>query len=189
MEYLVYYGRQLFILVLFPFLGLALEIGLSSKTIRIISIAAVVILIPILFGYNYTLSDAYRFLVLILLACLYSFFSRHIQKNTMKFVAAVLSAGLLLVILGYAYFIAIMAGSQTTEKKWKLNGYQIEYIKDQGYTGHLMKYELSKFTMIPILMKKIETVVEDDSINNCDIRFDKSKIIFNKCNGTLQNSH
>jgi hypothetical protein len=172
--------------VLFPFLGLALEIGLSSKTIRIISIAAVVILIPILFGYNYTLSDAYRFLVLILLACLYSFFSRQIQKNTMKFVAAVLSAGLLLVILGYAYFIAIMAGSQTTEKKWKLNGYQIEYIKDQGYTGHLMKYELSKFTMIPILMKKIETVVEDDSINNCTIRFDKSKIIFNKCNGTLQ---
>jgi hypothetical protein len=51
-----------------------------------------------------------------------------------------------------------------------------------------MKYELSKFTMIPILMKKIETVVEDDSIKNCDIRFDISKIIFNKCNGTLLNS-
>lgn len=99
-----------------------------------------------------------------------------------------MTAGLLLAILGYAYFIDTMGGSQTTERKWKLDGYQIEYIKDQGFAGGpLMKYELSKFTAIPIFIKKMETVVEDDTTKNCDIRFDKSKMVFNKCNGTLQN--
>ena len=102
--------------------------------------------------------------------------------------SALLTSGLLLAILGYAFFIDTMGGSQVTLKKWKLDGYQIEYIKDQGFAGRpLMKYELSKLTTIPIFIKKIETIAEDDSTKICDIIFDRNKIVFNKCSGTLQN--
>ncbi|THU34992.1 hypothetical protein FAM09_23690 [Niastella caeni] len=186
MEFLIQHGKQTFILVLFPFVGLALEIGLSSRKIRLIAIAALTLLIPLLFGYRYSFFNAFPVLVLILLACGYSFFSKQIQGQGVKFVAALLSGGLLLVVMGYAWFIRTMGGGETTEKKWKLKGYQIEYIVDKGFTGRgLMTYELYKLTFIPILMKKIEIVAEEDS-KNCIVNFNDSKILFNKCSGTLQ---
>lgn len=188
MEYLIQHGRQLFILVFFPFLGLLLEIGLSPKKIRIIIIATLILLTPILAGYRYIFFDAFPVLLLIVLACAYSFFSRRIQNQAVKFVVALLFAGLLVVVLGYAYFINTMGGGRTTEKKWKLNDYQIEYIRDQGFSGRpLITYELSKLTLIPILMKKIEIVAESDSVKNCIINFNDSKLLFNKCSGAIQN--
>ena len=45
-----------------------------------------------------------------------------------------------------------------------IDEYRIEYIRDQGFAGGLlMKYELHKYAMIPILITKKETVVDNDT--------------------------
>ena len=185
MDYLVRHGRELVVFVITPFVGLALETGLSAKAIRYIIIAAIVLLAPVLTGYDYVIASGYRLLVLVVLACLYAFFSRAIERNATKFIAAILCAGLLLVVLGYGYFINTMGGSKSREGKWDINGYRVEYFKDQGFSGRpLFTYELSKYAAVPVFIKHIETATED-SASDCTVHFQTSQLRFDKCNKTL----
>jgi len=185
MDYFVRHGRELTIFVVLPFIGLALEIGLTAKQIRIVLIAALVLLAPALTGYDYVIESGYRSLVLLAGACLYTFVSSGIERNRSKFIAAFLCAVPLLVILGYGYFINTMGGNKSREGKWDLNGYRIEYFKDQGFSGSpLYTYELARYAAIPLFIKHIETAVQD-SADDCSIHFETSRLLFDKCKQTL----
>ena len=180
------HGQQLFILFAFPLIGLGFDFWLSKKRTVYILIASLVLLTPIFTGYSYLVSWAYQFFGLVGLSCAYSFYSMQIENKAPKFVSAVIISGLLFLILGWFAFMDAFSGSQTTENDWAIGRYKIEYIRDQGFAGGpLMKYQLSKYGLIPIFIKVVEISEERDTVYNCEIPFENNKIIFNKCNGTI----
>jgi hypothetical protein len=72
------------------------------------------------------------------------------------------------------------------EKSWSVKDYKIDYIVDQGFAGGpLMKYEISKYAFIPVLIKKVDASIDEDVKGKCLIRFEKAKMDFNKCSITL----
>ena len=80
-----------------------------------------------------------------------------------------------------------MSGYQIVEKKWQINRYKIEYMIDQGFSGRpLMKYEVSRYFLVPILVEKIDQTVEDDPIKSCIINFPDAKLDFDKCNASIK---
>ena len=181
------HGNELFILFLTPIIGLILDFSLDRKKTLYVLCISLFLLFPILTGYNYIIPYAYQILGLTALSCLYRFYSNQIEKKTPKIVSAILFSGLLLVILGYFAFMDSIAGYQRVENSWKIKNYKIEYVTDQGFAGGaLMRYEISKYGLIPIFIKKIDYSVDDDTTNNCLIHFTDIKVDFDKCNITLK---
>jgi hypothetical protein len=181
------HGQQLFILFAFPLIGLVVDFWLSKEKTVYILITSFILLAPILTGYSYIFSWAYQFWGLIGLSCVYSFYSRQIEKETPKVMTAVIISGLLSLILGWFAFMDAFAGSQKVENKWEIDNHKIEYIRDQGFSGRpLMKYQLREYGLVPIFIKTIETSEERDTVYNCEVPFMNSKIIFNKCNLTIK---
>jgi hypothetical protein len=181
-------GQQLFILFAFPLIGLAFDFLLNTKGTVFLLILALILLSPILTGYSYVFPYAYQFFTLIGLGCVYAFCSRKIINSYSKYLSAICISGLLCIILGWAAFIDAFSGSQVVEKKWQIDNYKIEYIRDQGFSGRpLMKYELNEFGFIPIFIKKTETVVDNDTTLNCNVNFELNKINFNKCETSITN--
>ncbi len=80
-----------------------------------------------------------------------------------------------------------MSGNQDVENSWRVRNYKVEYIKDQGFAGGaLMKYEISKYALIPILTKEVDMAVDNDTTNSCLIHFTDIKMDFDKCNVSLK---
>ncbi len=180
------YGTDLFCLFIFPLIGLGFDYFVSKKKRLYAFGISLLLLSPILTGYSYRIDYLYQIFGIITLGSIYSFYSTQIEKKITKIITAVIISLLLLIILGFAAFMDAFSGSQTIEKKWKVDNYKVEYIIDQGFSGRpLLKYELSKFTLIPIFEKKIETTVEKDTVDNCKIYFKKSNLTFNECDGTF----
>lgn len=181
------HGNELFILFLTPIVGLIFDFVLGRKAAIYVLSISLFLSLPIFTGYNYTLPYVYQVLGLTILSCLYRSYSKQIEKRAPKIISAILFSGLLFIILGYFAFMNSMTGFQRVENSWKINNYKIEYITDQGFAGGpLMKYEISKYGLIPIFIKKLEYTVDDDTTNNCLIHFNDIKMDFDKCNITLK---
>jgi hypothetical protein len=74
------------------------------------------------------------------------------------------------------------SGSQQAVNLYKNHGYKVEYVTYQGFAGRpSLKYQLSKYTFIPVFIKTIETVRDIDTVQSCEIGFVKSNVVFNKC--------
>ena len=181
------HGNELFVLFLTPVIGLILDFSLNRKTTLYVLCISLFLLLPILTGYDYIIPYAYQILGLIALSCLYRFYSKQIEKKTPKIITAILFTGLLLIILGYFAFMDSMSGFQRVENFWKIKNYKIDYVRDQGFAGGpLMRYEISKYGLIPIFIKKVDYAIDDDSTNSCLIHFTDIKMDFDKCNITLK---
>jgi hypothetical protein len=177
------HGSELFILFLAPIIGLILDFGLDTKKTFYVLCISLFLLFPILTGYIYIIPFAYQIFGLTALSCLYSFFSNQIENKTPKIISAILFSGLLFIILGFFSFMDLMSGHQRVENSWKIKNYRIEYVTDHGFAGGpLMRYEISKYGLIPIFIKKIDYSVGSDSSNKCLIHFTDIKMDFDKCN-------
>ena len=177
---------NLLMLFLFPLIGLGLDFWLSKKTTLYILISFIVLLSPLLIGYNYVIENLWQLFALLALASAYSFYSRKIEKRATKVITPIVISTLLFVILGYTSFMGSLAGTQRIEKEWFVDGYKVVYIRDQGFVGGaLLKYELNKYGLGHILIKKLETTREGNSFQDCNIIFERSHIHFNKCDGTI----
>jgi hypothetical protein len=178
---------QLFILFLTPVIGLYLDLLLGKKRTFYILGIVLFLLVPILFGYNYTEIAITKFLGLMSLGCLYSFISNQIKTRGTKIFLSISFTIVLLIFLGYYSFLDTMSGSQKVDKTWKINKYKIEHIIDQGFAGRpAMNYEISKYSIIPILIKKLDISGVVDSLNKCIVHFKNVKIDFNECEKTLR---
>ena len=171
-------GNELFILFLIPIVGLVIDFSLTKRiTLYTFGISAF-LLLPILTGYIYIIPYFYQILGLTSLGCLYSFYSRQIEMRTPKIISAILFSVLLFVILGFFAFMDSMSGFQKVENSWTIGKYKIEYTKDQGFAGGaLMKYEISKYSFIPLLIKKVDYAVDNDTTSSCLIHFTDIKIV------------
>lgn len=181
------HGEELFILFAFPLIGLMLDLWVTSKAIRYILIASLVLFIPMLFGYEYVVSWVYPLCGLIALSCFYTFYSRLMERKFPKIFSSILISGLLFVILSWFAFMDAFGGSQTVEKQWSKGGYKVEYIRDQGFAGRpLMKYQLTKIGFLPFLIRRMEVAAEYKIVYDCEIPFKEAGMLFNKCDTTLR---
>ena len=179
------HGNQLFILFLTPVIGLIFDLSLNKKMIVYLLSISFLLLLPILTGYQYIIPNAYQVLGLLFLSCLYYFYSIQIEKRTPKIISAIIVAALAFCVFGFFAFIDSMSGYQEVEKSWRIRNYRIEYIKDQGFAGGpLMKYEISKYGLIPIFIKKVDHSFDNDT--NCLIHFTDIRVDFDKCNISLK---
>lgn len=186
MIWLLRHGNELFILFLAPVIGLILDIGLSRKNIRYVLCVSLFLLLPLLFGYQYTILFISQLLALASAGCLFSFLLARVAKQSHKYVVAILLSVLLFAALGFIAFMDSLSGTVKVEKSWWVKGYRIDYIADQGFAGGpLMKHEISKYAFIPVLIKKVDVSIGEDAKDRCVIRFEEVKIDFNKCSVTL----
>jgi hypothetical protein len=179
------HGNQLFILFLTPIIGLIFDLSLEKKKIVYLLSISLLLLLPILTDYQYIIPYTYQVLGLVFLSCLYYFYSMQIEKRTPKVVSAVIITALAFCIFGFFAFMNTMSGHQEVQNSWGIRNYRIEYIKDQGFAGGpLMKYEISKYGLIPIFIKKVDRSVDNDT--SCLIHFTDIKMDFDKCNISLK---
>lgn len=180
------HGNQLFILFLTPLLGLVFDYTLSKKAIVYLLGTSALLFLPILMGYEYIIPYAFQALALTALSCLYCLYSRQITRGTPKLISALLIGGLAFIVLGHFAFMDSMSGYQKVEKSWRVNRYKIEYIMDQGFSGRpLLTYEISKYGLVPIIRKKVDHTVDDDTTHSCIVHFTDIQMNFDKCKGTL----
>lgn len=180
------HGNELFILFLFPLIGLVIDLWVPKKITNYTLIISGILCLPIFTGYSYLIPWLYQIFGLIFLSVLYALYSNEIGKLSPKIISSAVIAGLLFIILGWFSFMDSFSGYQKVVHSWKTSNYKIEYIKDQGFAGSpLMKYELSEYAVIPIFIKKIETVRRNDSADKCIITFPMNKLKFNKCKGSI----
>jgi hypothetical protein len=180
------YGNESPPLFLFPLIGLLFESILSRRTTFWIIGISLLLLIPIFTLYSYDIPYAYGTLVLILASASFTIFLRKLGKLIIKVMFSVVAAGILFVVFLYLAFLESFSGSPRVERYWYTGKYKIEYIREQGFAGEpLLTYELSKRAFIPLLIRHIDTIVDRGTVDPCVLYFSKSKLSFNKCDGTL----
>lgn len=176
-----------FILFLFPLIGLAIQSRLSRRTGYWIMGISFLLLIPIFTPWHYIIPYVYRTLLLIISSVAFAIFlqSPEREKNKTKlslWLAITLFAG-----LGLMLCLSVLTGRREVDKKWVIKNYKVEYTANWPFIGHaLMKYELNQYGIIPIFERNVESVIEYDTMTSCTIHFPKNKMLFNKCNGTLE---
>ncbi len=164
-----------------------MEAFLGKRTAICILVIASVLLFPSLCGYSFITSWGYPLFAFCGLSSAYSFFSRELETNSSKIASALIGTLALFFVLGIGFFFDGFSGSQTVERKWDIDNYRIEYIKDQGFAGSpRMNYELSKYALVPIYFKKEETTLDNDTIQSCVVNFTNSGIFFDKCSGVIK---
>jgi predicted PurR-regulated permease PerM len=176
------YGNELLILFTFPLAGLVFDRWVPIRYTFYTALASVILLLPIFTGYFYVITWLYQLFALVLLGCLYSFLSRRIENRTTKTVISGCLSAVLFLVLAFFSFMDSFSGFQQVENLYKNNDYKVDYVTYQGFAGRpSLKYQLSKYTAIPVLIKKIETVRDIDTTQSCEINFVRSKVVFNKC--------
>lgn len=183
------HGNEIFILFLIPTFGLILDLKIDKKKVPYLLGVSVFILMPIVLGYKYIIPYFHQILGLTALSSLYTFFSRQIENKKPKIISSILLTVLLFIILGFFAFMDSISGYQKIENSWKVDNYKIDYVKDQGFAGGaLLRYEISKYSFVPILVKQVDFEVDDDTTNSCLIHFTDIKLDFDKCKTTLTDS-
>jgi hypothetical protein len=187
MEYFIQHGKQFFLLGIFPFLGILFEKLLSAKTVLLILLGALILLSPYATAYRYTYYGVDMVLFLLILSSAYSFISRQIKKDIPKFITAFVSAAFLTFIFGLTHFLLTFTHSKMSERKLTIDGYEIECVEENiAFEDPLARYHLNKLCKIPILKKRLETVVDKKGyLSKCKINFEVNKIVVDKCSGTL----
>lgn len=188
MGFIIIHAKAALILVLFPLLGFQMEKHLTNRQAGYTAAIAAVLLIPVFTPYQYTIPYVFRILILVLAAAIFSFMLRDAETNRSKKRMTILNSVLLLIPLGFFYMLSSFAGYTEVDKTWKSNGYRVEYIIDQGFAGGPgIYYKLSKYTTIPLFVRKLEVnVIESDStFADCKMDFLESRVQFDKCAGTI----
>ena len=179
MLFVIRYPELILLFCTVPLLAWIIRHSLDSKFVIYLLSIDIIFLLPILTGYTYVIDYAYLLLFYIALSCGYSFVVRRSGKI---FSSVVLPCIVLFGILGFVTFIAAMGGSINVEREWEIKGYKVRYQRDQGFSGRpLMTYELYKYGVIPIFIKHVDTKVDDDTTNNCVVKFEYKNLNFDKC--------
>lgn len=170
------------ILVLFfsvPITGYFLHVYLSKKALSYIFYTAAILFIPVIFGYYYVVNFTGSALLYITLTCGYALTAGKKDYNLRKSLKFSLASFL---ALGFAAYFAAGTAIITIEGEWNVNNYKIQHVTERGFSGGpLIKYELNKYTKIPIFITHVDSKVDDDSTHNCMVTFENEHFTFNKC--------
>ena len=179
MYYLVEHSAFIFWFFTFPLLGWVIHKHISKKLICYILYITLALFLPAFTGYHYVVNNGYGYLFYVLLAFGYALMHKTTEY---KLLPTIIFSVVLVIFCGFTAFIGGMAGTITVEKEWKVKGFKVEYVKDQGFAGGpLMTYELSKYAVIPIFIKHVDGRRDDDTTGSCWIKFANARFDFNKC--------
>jgi len=180
------YSEEILLLITFPVVGFLFTLILSQKQLRLLAIITAVMVLPFLLSYFYILPWLNIFIPEILFAAVFALSTYNLSQWG-RFIRAVWVTGFLFIPFVPLLMNAFLSGEQSVESRWSSGGYRIEYTKDQGFSGGaLMRYELSKYALIPVLAKKLEAVREDADKQTCTVRFTESRITFDRCAGSIK---
>lgn len=169
----------IFFFFTFPLVSLITHRYLTKEAISYILYPCIVFLLPVLSGYSYIIENMYGFLFYISLTCIYTLC---VKKFNYKIASSFILATILFFICGFLSFMGAFTGSIIVEKEWTLKKYKIQYVRDQGFSGGpLVTYQLSKYAIIPLFIKHIDTEIDNDTTQNCWIKFTDAGFNFNKC--------
>lgn len=140
---------------------------------------SLVLLLPALFGLQYTVTHVYDAGIIVAFSCAFAFWIKELDR---KLLATSLISIALLIVGGLYSIAGAFAGSITTEQTWTTGRYKMEKIVDQGFAGRaLVTYQLRRYTWIPIFTRKIDSRYADSTTAGCWVDFEQSKFQFNKC--------
>ena len=181
MLYIVAHPWMFFMFFSVPVCGLMLSRFFSTKVLYYICCISTVLLFPILTDYSYVFDNAYAYLIYIILSCLYAFM---VKGSTKVVPVTIVISSVLIIIIGCITTFYTALGSITIEREWNSKGYKIRYIKDQGFAGGAsMKYELYKYTTVPIFIEQVDAKFDTDTTGSCTVKFELAKFDFNRCSG------
>lgn len=181
------HGTELFPLFLAPFIGLLLERKLSRRWLTGLLLTSAVLLLPLLAGYRYVVPYVDRILELLLAACVYAFCSAAIKNRAVKNTVALLSSGLAFCLLLFCAFMDGMSGYETVEGRWRSGRHVVEAIVDQGFSGRPSRtYELSRYALVPLLLKTEGREWVSDTDKRCRIIFKDAGVEFDRCAGGIR---
>ena len=123
------------LLILFPIVGFSLQANTTKENIYKVLKANIILLLPIVFGYDYFLKWLVEFCLMLVLASGFAFLLMKMKKEMHRYLVSILLTIVLIVILGGLAFIFVFAGNKTTLNKWRNNSYKVEYVRDQGFAG------------------------------------------------------
>jgi hypothetical protein len=182
-------GTHPFSIALFftvPALAWGLAAIAKDRAIWYILGLCIVLLSPTLTGYTYENDTIVIALIYLGSSCLYLFIVKYALGNLKSLFTVFVFLGVGFVVFCISAFISGFTGTATVEKIWETNDYKILYLKDQGWAGgSLMKYELYKYGYIPLFIKHVDTKVDNDTTNNCIVKFEYKNFSFDKCNSKL----
>lgn len=85
-------------------------------------------------------------------------------------------------VLAVLTFYIGMMGIVTIEKEWELGEYKVEYRVERGFSGGALKtYQLYQYAALPILLKHVDELTDNDTTRTCIIKFTYKDLKFNKC--------
>jgi len=173
----------IFLFFTVPLSGWLMNKYLPKNITLYLRVICIVLLLPILTGYNYIIEIAYGCFLYLILACTYSL---KIEARQLDLKAVFKFSLKLLAILGLITFMGKMAGIVVVENEWEFKNYKVEYIRDQGFSGGpLMQYQLSQYGKIPGFIKPLDVVIDNDTARPCQINFTDAQIVFDRCEGTI----
>ena len=178
------------VLVVSPVLGLIFDILLPKKVVTVLLIISALLLAPIFFGYISGINYFFETAAVIFSASIYFFITRRIKQKSSKVALSISTVVILFIgVFGYAY-MHLFSGQEYVRKVWDDGErYRIEYIEEAGFSGkHLMSYRLEKYSIIPVYVKQMARVREEDTTKNGYIIFTdtiKFSIMFDKHSGKL----
>ena len=142
----------------------------------------IVLLLPTLTGYNYENDNIDIALLYLGSSCLYFFIVKYTWGNLKSKLTVFAFLGVGFLVFCICAFISGFTGTTTVENVWELKGYKVEHVRDQGWAGGpLMKYELYKYGYLPLFIKHVDTKVDNDTTNNCIVKFEYKNFSFDKC--------
>jgi hypothetical protein len=177
---------MLLVFSLIPLGGYLFESFLNRKITIYILLISALLLLPLLFRYEYTISELIIIPAFIFFAGIYSLYLRTSEKKAAKIILSAVLTCVVFIVLCFISFLSDMRGSKTVERKWEQKNYRIEYIRDQGYAGHArLTYELREYAFVPIFIKTTE-VISDTCTNTCLVTFPEHKLNLNSCTNELK---
>jgi hypothetical protein len=180
----MYHEGEALILFTFPLIGLLLHRSLPrKKAYWIIGIASILFL-PFFFLYQYPIHYVFRILLLTITSVVFGLYLQTLKKRSTK-------VALSLVLSVILFFLLISTviddlGTQRVKKTWHVKNYRIEYIEDRAFGEVGWRYDLSKYSLIPLLFKKVDAIRASDTATSCLVEFPETGIAFDKCNRVIR---
>lgn len=179
-------SQMLLIFIALPYLSLLISRYLRRKHRRWVFAGLVLMILPILIGFDYRGRPVEFYVVLFfLLACILCSFQfdpkSSLKANRIKVISLTTSAA---VIFSLFFLLGKFAGFEKIPNIW-VDGHDIvEYRYERGFAGPaLQTYVWYQKSKIPWLMNEIEASTDYDTTNTCLIIYQTNNRLFDRCDG------
>jgi hypothetical protein len=177
-------GDDYFYLSAIPFVGLLLDLYIPKRVVLYLFVGVSILLIPTFFEYQFSISYVYELMLITAISCVYAYISKRLFDDVIHKKVLNLTLGItLIVILGIGNIFLSAFGKTTTAHVLSSNGYMIEKTVSQGFAGGVLEYySLSKYSLLPIYCKQLDSHRVEKEEDDCIILFEETKLSFDICN-------